>query len=152
MSGTASTADYVMLSGNYNRASAALGQMAAVGVGGVNVMGNTGQNTLNGGADNFNWPTTPLDGTDNPYTGLIETASGNFVEAQIGSTMTSGFEQLQAVGAFPTMFGSSGSYAGFSGAYASGGMPQIETHVAGTTDFGMLNAFPSKSSWIWLSV
>ncbi len=148
ISGTATTSEELSLSGNYGNpcggvaAEALLTQEADVGVGGVNV-GSVTNNPYTS-----NWPTTGT-ASENPFTGMVETTSGSYVtEANIGATTTSGFQQIQAEGAYPTMSGSSSSYAGFSGAYAlNGAMPQVETSVAGSTGFGMFSTWPQATGF-----
>lgn len=154
ISGTASTSEDLHLSGNYGgctgvAAEALLKENAVVGVDGTNVAGITNNPATNPG----NWPSTSTS-SENPFTGMIETANSNsyVVEADIGASTTSGFQQIQAVGALPTMSGSSSSYAGFSGAYATSGMPSVETSVAGSTGFGMFGTWAGATGFTGTSV
>ena len=175
-SGTATTSEDLSLSGNYGGAActnsnteALFTQHAAVGIDGVDVVGQTNYPGTYGNPDtdqaSSNWPATtgsqagsgtwtaPYWGSpyENPFSAAVECAGPNlsgylgtgsyWVEADLGQSTTAGYEQIQAEGALPTMSGSSSAYAGFSGAYNTnaGQMPEIETMVAGSTGFGMFN-------------
>jgi len=160
ISGSATTTQTVALSGLYcgdnanNQGVYALfDQSAATGINGagenVDVVGNA-----NTGGD---WPTvtdtyTGHSVTEPQFSAAVETPNGIYgdtevVDVTLGGAITSGFQQLQAEGAVPTMSGSQTNYAGFAGAFsASGTKPvQVETQVAGTGAFGMYNTWGSTN-------
>ena len=189
ISGQATTSTDLHLSGNYGGAEctnvnteALFSQHAAVGVGSINVVGQTnnpGTYDPNTGIVSDDWPHTTGDSAgnptaepwsppywgspyENPFSAAIRSASGNqyvdtgtnWIEADLGQSTTAGFEQIQAEGALPTMSGSSSAYAGFSGAYNlnAGQMPQIETMVADSTGFGMFSNWGSTGTFTGTNV
>lgn len=151
-SGQAATSEVVSLSGLYAGDLAANGgvyalfnQKEGVGLSNANVLG-----TTNGGGD---WPSTTNTVNNNKvtepqYSAAIETGSGSFVvDAILGQTTTTGFQQLQAEGAVPTMNGSQSTYAGFGGAFTTNtnGITQVETQVAGSSAFQMTSQWSNSN-------
>lgn len=159
-SGTATTSQTVSLSGLYcgdlatvtngqrGGVYALFDQTAATGLNGANTNVDVVGNANTAG----DWPMvtdtytgTPV--TEPKFSASVETPTGQygnteFVEATLGQAISSGFEQLQAVGATPTMSGSQTNYAGFAGAFnPTGGVVQVETQVAGTGAFQMYNTW-----------
>ncbi|MGA9098835.1 MAG: hypothetical protein WB392_07890 [Methanotrichaceae archaeon] len=133
-SGQASTSEDIHLSGNYADASALFNQYTGTG---MNSWGCGNSNELS------------VYGYSNPYsTGWtgpsVETDGCNagntrFVEADLGQSMSIGYQQLNAPGADPTMSGMSGAWAGFSGAYTTNGASSadIQTNAVNSANFDM---------------
>jgi hypothetical protein len=145
--GTATAGENLALSGNYggddSKAVAALfSNVAAVGVDGVNVATAPEHGGyLPGGVD------YPNSGEDAIFSAQIEAEGAQFVDANLGSSATVGFEKIAAIGAFPTMSGGVNNWANFAGAYGttSGSIVDVEASVANEQGFQMTNTFQTPA-------
>lgn len=125
--GTATAYENLHLSGAYTGdIQAKFSQDAACGVDGVNIAGSILPST-------FDWPSAvPLETGDRPFSAQVEAEDCIVTEVDLGQSVSAGFAQIQAPGAFAMFSGETKAWAGFSGAYNPNGgqINDLEASVA----------------------
>lgn len=127
--GTATSGQNLELSGNYAGTIQALfSNTADVGVGGITAS---------------TAPKVDSNGDHDPlFSAQIDTGDANIVDANLGQSATVGFQQINAIGAVPTLSGDVQAWGSFSGAYNTNGgdIKDIVIYVANEQDFSLTTA------------